>query len=163
FRADASSLLREESLTRVVPSDVRELAPTVERSAVGHFDAATGSGEDAAAACVAFKGAPAEAAALRKWAPPFDPAIAVAEAAALFLRYGVHEITIDRYAPGLVTSMFARHGIACRPAERDTSAAFVELLALVNCRGVVLLDDPALLGELRRLERRPGASGREHV
>src|SRR5206468_5183755 len=93
----------------------------------------------------------------------FDPAVVIAEAAERFKAYGVHEITIDKFAPGLVASLFARHGITCRPAERDTSATFIEVLALINCGGVTLLDDPALLTELRRLERRPGTGGREQV
>ena len=46
-----------------------------------------------------------------------------------------------------------------RPALIDTSAAFVSLLAAMNNGGVRLLDDPALLRELSRLERRPTAGG----
>ena len=47
--------------------------------------------------------------------------------------------------------------------ERDTSAAFVELLAMVNSQRVKLLDHPVLIRELQRLERRTGSSGRDHV
>jgi hypothetical protein len=163
FRSDVSTLLADAALSAVVPVGVRELPPDVRREARGHFDAATGSGSDAAGAGIAFVGEPATLAAVRQWKPPFDPAAVVREAAALFHRYHVQEITIDRFAPGLVASLFARHGITCRPASRDTSATFVELMSLINCGGVTLLDDPALLTELRRLERRPGAGGREVV
>lgn len=162
FRSDVSGLLTDEAIAAVVPVSVRELVPDG-REARGHFDAATGSGEDAAAAAVAVVGEPAVLMATRRWRPPFDPAAVVREAAELFQRYDVRDITIDKYAPGLVASLFARHGIECRPAERDTSTMFVELMALINCRAVTLLDDAVLLTELRRLERRPGVGGREQV
>jgi hypothetical protein len=160
FRSDVSILLREETLAAVVPTGVRELPPGP--GARGHFDAATGSGEDAAAAGIAFLGQPVTLAAVRHWAPPFNPSTVAHEATLLFHRYGVREITIDRYAPGLIADLFRQRGIACQVAERDTSQTFIELLALINSRGAMLLDDPSLLGELRRLERRP-SGGRDHV
>lgn len=163
FRSDVSALLTDEALAAVVLAGVRELPPDPARSAHGHFDAATGSGEDAAAAGIAFVGEPAALAAVRQWKPPFDPSAVVAEAAALFTRYGVCEITIDKFAPGLVADVFRGHSITCRVAERDTSQSFIELLATINSQRVTLLDDPALLTELRRLERRPSAGGRDIV
>ena len=162
FRADVSSLLTDTAIAAVVPADVRELVPQPTREACGHFDAATGSGEDSAAVAIAFVGQPAELAAVRQWRPPFSPAAVVREAAALCSQYGVQMITIDRFAPGLVSELFRERGVTCRVAEGDTSAHFVELLALINSQRVTLLDEVVLLGELRRLERRPG-TGRDVV
>ncbi|HXG71555.1 MAG TPA: hypothetical protein VNJ04_13195 [Gemmatimonadaceae bacterium] len=163
FRSDVSALLTEDALAAVVAVGVRERAPERGRVARGHCDAATGSGEDAMAIAVAFDGSPADLACVRVWRPSFDPGVATAEAAQVFKDYGIRTITIDRFAPGLVQHLFRQHGIVCRIAERDTSATFIELLAAINSRRITLLDDPTLLMELRRLERRPNGSGRELV
>ena len=61
-----------------------------------------------------------------------------------------------------MSELFRERGVTCRVAAQDTSASFIELLALINSQHVALLDDPVLLGELRRLERRPG-TGRDVV
>jgi hypothetical protein len=164
FRADISGLLADEALQAVVPAGVREVAPdAIEGTCTGHFDAATGSGSDAAALAIAERGNPARLVCVRRWKPPFSPSSVITEAASLLRRYRVHEVGIDRYAPGLVADRFRDHGIAAHVADRDTSTAFLDLLALVNSRRVELLDEPALLNELRRLERRPGAGGRDQI
>jgi hypothetical protein len=149
-----------------VMTKARELAPDPTRTAKGHLDFATGSGTDATGLAIAYEGngdAPADLAVIRQWKPPFDPAAVAKEAAALFRKYDVFDPTIDRFAPGLVRSLLARDGIDCQVAERDTSAMLLELMALINCRAVRLLDVPALLGELRALERRPSTGGREVI
>ena len=57
-----------------------------------------------------------------------------------------------------------RRGRAARGlAEHDRSALYLGLLPLVNSAGVELPDDAGLLRELRGLERRRGASGRDWV
>jgi hypothetical protein len=162
FRTDVSSLLTEAALAAVVPIGVRELTPDPSRSVVGAFDGATGSGSDAAGLAMAYRDQPAELAALRHWRPPFSPVDVIREAAALCRTYRVSELTIDRFAPGLIAELFREHGITCRVAVRDTSGHFIELLALINSRRVRVLDNPILLSELRRLERRPGP-GRDTV
>jgi hypothetical protein len=165
FRSDIASFISEQALRAVVAAGVTELPPDLSREAKATFDAATGtSGEnaDSAVAAVAFSG-PAELAAQRRFVPPFDPADAIAEASALFRRYGVFTVTIDRFAPGLVAAMFRRHGIECEVNPRDTSAVFGELLTAISARRVRLLDDPVLLRELGRLERRPSSAGRDVI
>lgn len=163
FRADVSALLTEDAIRAVVPVGVRELPPETGRTVTAHFDAATGSGADSAAFGIAFEGRPARLACIRRWRPPFDPAAVVAEASRLAKSYGVKRVGIDRYAPGLVKALFRQHDLMCRVSKLDTSAAFVELLGLVNSRGVRLLDSPDLLAEVRRLERRSRQGGREQV
>jgi hypothetical protein len=164
FRADVSSLLSDAAIAAVVPAGVRELPPEAGRTYVAHLDAATGSGEDAAALAVAYHDRDrAVLAAVRRWQPIFSPSSMASEAAALLGTYRVPQVTIDRYAPGLVADLLRREGITAVPAERDTSAAFVDLLAAVNADRVRLLDDPVLLREVSRLERRPGGGGRDVV
>lgn len=168
FRSDLSALLAEDAIAAVLPAGVRELPPDPEwarsmREPCAHFDAATGAGEDSAALAIAFTGAPSELALVREWRPPFSPLAVVAEAAATVRRFGLSEVSIDRYAPGLVASLFREYGITCSVAERDTSGAYIELLGLINSQRVRLLDDSVLLAQLRRLERRASGGGRDHV
>lgn len=162
FRADVSGLLTAEAIAAVVPAGVRELPPQPGAEGHAHFDAATGSGADSAALGIAYRGRPAALACIRQWRPPFAPSAAIREAATTCRRYGLTTVGIDRYAPGFVIDGFREHGITARVREQDTSATFVELLGLVNSGLVRLLDVPVLLGELRWLERRPGA-GRDVV
>jgi hypothetical protein len=164
FRDDVSTFLLREALAAVVPVGVRERAPVAGQRCVGHLDAATGSGSDAMAAAVASSdGTVAELLCVRRWAPPFNPSSVAAEAAALFARYGVARVSIDRFAPGLVADLLRRHGIEAVTQERDTSATFVELLALINSEACLLLDEPQLLAELGALERRALPGGRDRV
>jgi len=167
FRSDVSALLTEDALQAVVPENISELPPDHFPKAPkhAHFDAATGSGKDAAAlaiACGSGKGG-AALLALRHWRPPFSPAAVVKEACELLTTYGLSDVQIDRYAVGLVVELFSEHGVEAKVAELDTSRHFVSLLALINSRRVKLLDDSRLLGELRRLERRAGSGGRDRV
>ena len=95
--------------------------------------------------------------------PPFNPSGVIAEAADLLRQYGLHTTSGDRYAPGFVTEAFAAHNIKYIPSERDRSQIYLDLLPAVNAGRVRLLDDPELLRELRGLERRRGATGRDKV
>jgi hypothetical protein len=161
FRSDISGLLSPESLSAVTPSGVYELVPGP--PAVAHFDAATGSGADAAALAIAFRGAPvAKLALVRRWVPAFSPTAVIAEAAHVLRAFGLREIGVDRFAPGLIQDLFAEHRITATVADHDTSQGFIELLALINSQRVELLDHAVLLAELRQLERRAGL-GRDRV
>lgn len=167
FRSDVSALLTDSAIQAVTPEGVTELSPDHFPKALkhAHFDAATGSGKDAAAlaiACASGKGG-AALLVVRHWRPPFSPAEVAREASELLSVYGLAEVQIDRYAVGLITELFSEHGVEARVSELDTSATFVSLLALVNSQRVRLLDHPALLSEVRRLERRSGSGGRDRV
>lgn len=161
FRTDVSGLLTDAALASVVHEGVRELPPDPKRPVRCAFDAADGSGQ--AEAAVAYVGQPAALAVVRRWRPPFDPAAVAKEAADLFRRYGGSEVLLDRYAPGLVETLFREHGLTGRVNERTTSQNFLELLTLINACRVALLDDPGLLRELSRLERKPGGEGRDRI
>jgi hypothetical protein len=164
FRADVADLFGP-ALGEVVESGVHERAPERHRDVVAHFDGATGSGEDDAALGIAWTDDTGVGvlAAVRRWEPPFSPVSVVQEAADVLVRYGVSELQIDRFAPGLFADLFAAHGITCSVAERDTSATFLELLAYVNAGRVRLLNEPVLLAQLRGLERRTRSGGRDAV
>jgi hypothetical protein len=62
-----------------------------------------------------------------------------------------------------VSEAFRAHNITYEASARDRSAIDHELLPLVQSHRVRLLDHPELLRELRGLERRRGASGRDRI
>jgi hypothetical protein len=164
FRSDVAEFFGADLADRVAKG-VRERAPELTRDTKFHMDTATGSGEDDAALSGAWADEEGRSVQVvqRRWLPPFSPLSVVAEVAALLARYGASEVQVDRFAAGVFVDMFAARGITCSVAERDTSQTFRELLALVNSDRVRLLDDDVLLAQLRGLERRTRAGGRDSV
>lgn len=164
FRAGVSTFLDPEALTAVVDTGVRERPPSRASSYYGYVDAASGSGKDAFAVGIAHRdGQRAVLDVVRAWRPPFNPSGVIAEAADLLKRYGIDRVSGDRYAPGFVAEGFRGSGITYEPAEFTTSQTYLEFLPLANSGAVRLLDEPHLLRELRGLERRRGAAGRDRV
>lgn len=164
FRHGVSTFLDPEALAAVVDEGVRERLPRRETHYVGYVDAASGSGKDSFAIAIAHgDGQRAVLDVCRRWQPPFNPSGAIAGAADTFKRYGIAVVEGDRYAPGFVAEGFRQHRVTYRAAPRNTSENYLELLPLVNAGGVLILDDPQLLKELRGLERRPGQAGRDRV
>ena len=101
--------------------------------------------------------------AVRAWQPPFNPAGATEECAAWLRGYGITRVEGDRYAGEWPREQFRAHGIHYEPARLPKSDLYLALLTYVNSGQVELPDDPRLLTELRALERRQGASGRDRV
>lgn len=81
----------------------------------------------------------------------------------MFKSYGITQIVGDRFGGNFVTDAFQRAGIRYLAADRDRSRFYLDLVPLVNAQQAVLLDHPLLLKELRGLERRRLASGKDRV
>lgn len=164
FRAGLSTLLDPEAIDACVADGVRERAWENGKRYHSFVDAASGSGKDAFTVAIAHLDRDrAVLDVVRAWRPPFNPTGVIAEAAELLKRYGLHQTSGDRYAPGFVAEGFRANDIRYEPSERDRSQIYLELLPLVNAGRALLLDDPELLRELRGLERRRGPSGRDRV
>ena len=166
FTDDLASAFEHAVLMRCVETDVRDRAPVHGVVYAAFADAAAGErkGNDAFTVAIAHREADrAVLDVLRAWPPPFAPSAVIAEIAALLRQYRLTACGGDRYAPGFVAEHFHAHGIRYLPSPLDRSAIYLELLPLVNSGQVVLLGDPALLRELRGLERRRGTSGRDRV
>jgi hypothetical protein len=100
---------------------------------------------------------------VRAWSPPFNPAGVVAESADLLRSYRISTVEGDRYAGEWPREAFRSHGIAYRPAQRNRSELYLELVSYVNGARLEIPDDGPLLCELRGLERRRGPSGKDRV
>jgi len=164
FRAGVAQLFDPEALEAVVAPEVRERAPQP-GPAYRAFVDPSGGRRDAFALAVAHASPDGVAVldVVRAWAPPFNPSGVVAEAAALLREYRVHRCSGDRYSAEFVAEHFRAHGVQYEGSELDRSEIYLEMLHLVNARGCLLLDSPDLLRELRGLERRRGASGKDRI
>lgn len=170
FRDPAAALIPHDVLQRSVAAGIVERPrPTRVNDAdpelVAAFDASTGSGEDASALGVAqaLEDGRARLLVARHWQPPFDPARVIAEAADLLHRYGINRVLIDRFAPGLVASMFRERKVEAEQSDLTTSQQYAEALTLLNAGRLELLDSPRLIGELSRLIRSPRSGGGEKI
>lgn len=113
----------------------------------------------------------------RGWSKPRDGATdlegAVQQIAAIVKSYGVTTVCGDRYARGWVREAFRRHGIRYEDATvrdkdgeqqyLDRSSAYLETEPLFAQGMISILDHPTLVRELKNLERRPQAGGKDRV
>ena len=95
--------------------------------------------------------------------PPFDPATATKEIAAVLKSYGVATVTGDKYAPQWPVAEFARSDITYEHSERDRSAIYADFLPLLTSGRARLLDSPRLVGQLANLERKTAPMGRDRI
>lgn len=95
--------------------------------------------------------------------PPFRPETVVEEFSALFKAYHIHEVQSDRYAGEWVTSSFRDHGVRVTPAKMTKSEFYLEVMPMLNNGRVELLDSPRLRGQLKALQRRPRAGGKDMI
>jgi hypothetical protein len=113
---------------------------------------------------------------MKGWSKPRDSAAnlegAVEEIASIVKAYRLEAVVGDRYAKGWVREAFARHGVTYRDATTringesvvlDRSSAYLEVEPLFAQGHIEILDHPLLIRELRMLERRPQAGGKDRV
>lgn len=100
---------------------------------------------------------------VRAWPAPHSPESVIAEAAALATSYGCYEVTADRYGAQLPVALFARSGVRLVPSELDRSRLYLELVPRALSGSITIPNCPALLRELRGLERKRGFAGRDRV
>jgi hypothetical protein len=87
----------------------------------------------------------------------------VREIVALCKRYGVTMIVGDRYSASWVSQTFQSAGLMYRPTELDKARAYAEAEPFFAQGRVVLLDHPLMARELKTLERRTRAGGRDVI
>ena len=166
FRSDLADLFPRSVLAACTAAGRHELLPHSGTAYVAYCDPSGGS-SDSMTLAIAHKDARGKAVLdlLREWIPnpTFDPAIVVADCAAVLRRYGLSTLTGDRYAAQWVVSAFSGRGIVYQAAEMDKSELFVELLPLANSNSIELLDHPRLAAQLGALQRRVGRSGKDSI
>jgi hypothetical protein len=100
---------------------------------------------------------------IRATKPPFDPGSVAAEYAAVAKDYHCRKITGDAYAGEWTAQAFRDAGMLYETSALPKSGLYVESVPYWNRGAVRIPDHPALLRELRLLERRVHRSGRDSV
>lgn len=90
-----------------------------------------------------------------------SPALIVQEYAGVLKRYGITEVTGDRYAGQWPSDEFQRHGIRYLTSDLDRSGIYLEFMAQVNSGQTILPPDEKIVRQMIGLERRTGRSGRD--
>ena len=169
FRSDIESFLSLDAVEACVVPGRHELPPRVhtpngEPHYFGFLDAAGGSGSDSMTMAIAhLEGDVAVLDLTREVRPPFSPERIVLEFADTLKRFGLREVTADKYAGDWPVEQFAKYGVAVEPSQRSKSQIYLAALPMVMSRQVALLDDTRLVAQLSGLERRAGREGRDSV
>jgi hypothetical protein len=162
FRAGIATFLDSEAIGACAVTGRRELPRVDGARYTAHIDPA-GGGADAFACAVGHRdGNRIVIDCLRAWHSK-NPEGTVDECVDVLRRYNVITVKGDRYSAEWVREAFRKRGIRYEWSDMDRSALYLELLPVINSGAVELLDDAALLRELRGLERRRGSSGRDRV
>lgn len=163
FRAGVSVLFDADALDAVVETDVRERLPVTGVRYAAHFDPSGGRRDSAALAVAHLDGDRAVLDLCRAWGSPHNPAQVIADAVEDLKRFGVQGVQVDRFGGEYPREQFRDRDVKVTVADKSTSEHYLELLPLVNAAAITLLDDDALLRELRGLERRRGSAGKDRV
>ena len=83
--------------------------------------------------------------------------------AAKLEEFRLSQITGDRYSAGWVVEAFKRKGVRYIPSKLTKSEAYLELAPLLSQGKIRLLDHPVQSRELKILERRARAGGKDQV
>ena len=166
FRSDLVGFLDDASIDRAVDHDrPLELPPRDGVRYAAFVDPSGGaSGGDAYTMCIAHReGERVVVDGVWGRRGPFDPKNVTLEYAALCKCYRVNTVTGDRYGAEWVTAAWRESGITYANSELTASELYLEAPPAFT-RGLASLPDhPALLRELRLLERTPGRTGKEQV
>src|SRR5262249_30892244 len=167
--------------TAMVPNRY-ELPPRDNYRYVGAVDPSGGGGDALTLAIVHLEGVGAQRRivhdVMKSWGRsrtgPADLGGAVKDISEVLKRYGLRSVLGDRYSAGWVVERFKAEGIRyelpeykqpgeVEPKYLDKSQAYLEIEPAFAVGKVELLDHPAMIRELKLLERRPRPGGRTVV
>jgi hypothetical protein len=164
FRTDAE-LLVSLSVLEAATMRGRHAVPRVPSVEYVAFVDPSGGSSDEMTLAVASRTAAGVAVvhALEAVAAPFNPDDVVERFAAVLRSYGLVEVTGDAYGGEWPRARFAAHGIEYRVSDKTKTEIYKAFLPLLNGGRVELLDEPRMLRQFERLERRTTRGGREVI
>lgn len=164
FRSDLAQFLADDLIDPAIDRGRPLELPPQENTVYFAFTDASAGRHDAFTICIVHRqGEKIVADVVKGRKPPFDPASAAQEFAALAKEYGCRVITGDNFAAGWVAGAFTAAGIDYRRSLLTRSELYLEGLPQF-ARGVVSIPyHPQLSRELRLLERRTARSGKDSV
>ena len=163
FRTDVEGFVLRETVEACV-GDFVEIGPSSNYTYRCFVDPASGSGQDAFAACITHRyGESVVVDAVREHKPPFSPEQVIAELATLAKSYRCSKVVGDHYAGEFPRELFRKNGLSYEPSKQTKSALYVDLLPLLNSRRIVLPRNDRLLNQIVSLERRVARGGHESI
>jgi hypothetical protein len=168
FSDDTSGFIQRAALEAAMIRGRFEIAPNSRISYVAFVDLAGGSSSDSSVLAVAH---PHKRSGetffvldlLKEIQPPFSPEQVTREFSQDLKRYGLREITGDRFGSQWVKERFQQHGVTYRDSDLSRSEIYLEFLPLLNSGKLELLDNARLTQQLCGLQRKTGSSGREII
>ncbi len=97
------------------------------------------------------------------WKAPHNPHQVIASMAEELRRFRIYKVVGDAYGADYCSSSFASNSVHYTKADRNKSALYAELLALLCAGEIELLDNPTLVGQLASLERRTRSGGKDII
>lgn len=161
FRPDVSDFLPRETVDVCVVPGRRELPPVAQFRYEAFADPAAGGNDEFTLAIAHPDNGKAVLDCVR--GRKGSPESIISEYAGLLKSYRCSSVTGDKYAAAFVVEAFARHGIRYEHSTRSRSEIYTEVLPALNAGRVELLDDPKLISQFSRLERRTARGGRDTV
>jgi hypothetical protein len=164
FRSDVSAFLSDDDIDAGIMRDRRSLPMSMDYTYFAFVDI-SGGRNDAAAICVAHQEPQGKIVVDRIDAvqAPFNPEQAIERFSIIMSAYSLNRVTGDNYSAEFVVAAFAKHGMGYQPSEFSKSEIYGEVLPLFTAQLVELPDVPLLENQLRQLERRPRAGGRDAI
>ena len=166
FRADLQGFLDDAVIERCVnrnrPLELPPMPGVFYRCAVDVSGGAVGG--DAYSICIVHREADKFVIDVcRGHFGPFDPAELTKEYAQLCRNYRIETVVGDNYSAEWAKGAWRTENMSYVPSDLNASMLYLEALPLFTRGLLELPDHPALLRELRLLERSPGKVGRDQV
>jgi hypothetical protein len=156
FREDVSAAFPAELVESCVVTGRIEL-PYNSSFRYVSFDDVSGGRGDSWAKCIAhIERNMIVIDSLLSWHPPFNTEHVCKESAAICKKYHCTKTTGDRYSGEWAAQEFARNGIQYVASEKNRSELYLDAIPAFSAFKVELLDDPKMLLQFRRLERKRG-------
>jgi hypothetical protein len=164
FRSDIDAFLDDGQIMAAVDTGrPRELPPRTGISYAAFIDA-SGGRSDAYTACIGHRhGDKFIADVVMGEPPPFNPSTVTARFALLVQQYGCKKVTGDNFAAEWVATAWRSQGLTYERSDTPASALYLEALPQFMREQISIPDHPALIQELRGLERRTSRMGRDSV
>jgi hypothetical protein len=163
FRGDVSAFMEDAWITDAIDSGCRERGAADRYGYFAFIDPSGGKRDSFALGIAHSQGGVALLDLVREWKAPLDPATVVGEIAKLVRPYGIRSVTGDAYSGEWCQAAFREAGLQYAVSDRAASEVFLEVGPLFAQGKVRLVDHERLTMQLRQLERRTAASGRDRV
>lgn len=163
FRSDVETFIDYDAVEATVIAGVRELPYIDKNRYMGFVDPSGGSRDSFTLAIAHNEKGCSVLDCLVERKPPFSPEAVVKEFSSVLKRYHINTVHGDRYGGFFPRELFNKESINYKVSELTRSDLYLELLPLIMCGKVQLLDNRKLTSQICSLERRTARSGKDSV